>query len=220
MPSRDLWHWDAFAWDAGRKRAKQPPTVQNFARPITPEKVDSESDDDNMEDDEERPEGGDTTRPTASENEGEGACHTDKDGVVAAEPGVEPSPVASTGAGVGHEDSAKERPGAVHGERGEQHAAADEQMQTRGHEKEDGGGGVTRGVGAGTGAAAAVREEQDEHVAAAGHVGKHQQEDGPQGGDETAPAAGSNEGARRDAEDIGNAMHAVQSFGCRQILEP
>ena len=52
MPVRELWHVDAFAWGAGRKRARQPPTVQSFARPITPEEVDSESDDDDMEDDE------------------------------------------------------------------------------------------------------------------------------------------------------------------------
>ena len=36
MPVRQLWHADAFAWDAGRKQARQPPTVQSFARPITP----------------------------------------------------------------------------------------------------------------------------------------------------------------------------------------
>ena len=55
MPVLKLWHADSFAWDGGRKRARQPPTVQSFERPITPQEVDSESDDDDMEDDEERP---------------------------------------------------------------------------------------------------------------------------------------------------------------------
>ena len=58
MPVRDLWHADAFAWDAGRKRAKQPPTMQSFARPVTPDEVDNESDDNDMEDDEVWPEDG------------------------------------------------------------------------------------------------------------------------------------------------------------------
>ena len=66
MAVPDLWHGDAFAWDAGRKRAKQPPTVQHFAQPITPKEVDSESDDDDTEDDEERD--GEKGRSKTSEN--------------------------------------------------------------------------------------------------------------------------------------------------------
>ena len=107
--------WRCLCVGCRKKRAKQPPTVQNFPRPITPEEVDSESDDDDMEDDEERPEDGDTTQSKTSQNQGEGACGAGEVGVVAAEPRVEPGPVAATGAGVGHRDGAEERPGAMQG---------------------------------------------------------------------------------------------------------
>ena len=112
---RDLWHGDAFAWDAGKERSKQPAKVWNFARPVTLEEVHSESDDDDMEDDEERPEIADMALSNASENERGGARHTGKDRVVAAKEEVEPRLVASTGAGVGHEDGTEERLGAEQG---------------------------------------------------------------------------------------------------------
>ena len=51
MPVKELWHRDAFAWDLGRKRNQTPPTVHTFARPATPQEVDSESDDDEDLDD-------------------------------------------------------------------------------------------------------------------------------------------------------------------------
>ena len=50
MPVKELWHRDAFAWDLGRKRNQTPPTVQTFARPATPQEVDSESDDEDLDD--------------------------------------------------------------------------------------------------------------------------------------------------------------------------
>ena len=97
MLVRELWHANAFAWDAGRKRARQPPTVQSFARPITPEEVDSESDDDDMEDDEERPvDGAEAGHPTA-QSQKEETHHRDESDVVAGKPEVEHGPVASTG---------------------------------------------------------------------------------------------------------------------------
>ena len=176
--------------------------MQKFTRLVTPQEVDSESDNDDMEDDEERPAIGGTARSKASENESEGASHTSKDGVVALEPGVEPGPVASTGAGVGHEDGTEERPGAQHGESGEQHAALDEQMETQGPDKEDSGGDDNCAAGANTEAAAEGGEEHDEHVAAAEHAGGHQRGDGPQDKDKAAPAAGPDEGAPQVAEEI------------------
>ena len=51
MPVKELWHRDAFAWDLGRKKNQTPPTVHTFARPATPQEVDSESDDDEDLDD-------------------------------------------------------------------------------------------------------------------------------------------------------------------------
>ena len=178
--------------------------MQNFAQPVTPEEVDSESDDDDMENDEERPKRGDPPQSTASENEGEGASHTGKDGVVAATPGVEPGPVVTTGAGVGHDTNTKERPGAKHGEHGEQNAASDEQIETQG--PEGGGGGNSRddncAASADMEAALEGGEEHGEHMASAEHAGGHQRGDGPQDGDDAAPAAGQAEGAQPDAEEI------------------
>ena len=97
MPVRELWHADAFAWDAGRKRARQPPTVQSFARPITPEEVDSESDDDDVEDDEERPVDGVAEGHKTTQGPTTDACSGDSDGVVAGERVLEHGTVAAAG---------------------------------------------------------------------------------------------------------------------------
>ena len=97
MPVRELWHADAFAWGAGRKRARQPARVQSFARPITLEEVDSESDDDDMEDDEERPvDGLEVGRPT-TQSQKEEVCHGDEGDVLARERVVEHGPVDAAG---------------------------------------------------------------------------------------------------------------------------
>ena len=97
MPVRELWHADAFASDAGRKRARQPPTVQSFARPITPEEVDSESDDDGVEDDEEQPVDGDAEGHKTTQGPTTDACTRDSDGVVAGERVLEHGTVAAAG---------------------------------------------------------------------------------------------------------------------------
>ena len=132
MPVRDLWHADAFAWDAGRKRAKQPPTVQSFARPITPEEVDSESDDDDdMEDDEERPEDGAAEGHKTSEDQGERTYRGSKGDVVATEPGMELGPMVAAGAGVERKGDIDGGAGDMPTGSGEWPAAAEEQVQSR-----------------------------------------------------------------------------------------
>ena len=65
--------------------------------PITPEEVDSESDDDGMEDDEERPMDGDAEGHTTAQGPTTGVCNGDSDGVVAGERVLEHDAVAAAG---------------------------------------------------------------------------------------------------------------------------
>ena len=50
MLARKLWHEDLSAWDQGQKRAKEPTLIHSPATPVTMEEVDSESDDDELDD--------------------------------------------------------------------------------------------------------------------------------------------------------------------------
>ena len=97
MPVQELWHADTFAWDAGRKRARQPPTVQSFARPIAPEEVDSESDDDDVEDDEERLVDGAAEGHKTAQDPTTEVCSGDSEGMVAGERVVEHDTMAAAG---------------------------------------------------------------------------------------------------------------------------
>ena len=140
MPVRELWHADAFAWDAGRKRARQPPTVQSFARPITPEEVDSESDNDDMEDDEERSvDGAEAGRPT-TQSQKEEVCHGDEGDVVAREHVVEHGPVVAAGGSDGGGGSAGDAAAASPPNRAEQRAADEGDVLPQEAEAPGGGG--------------------------------------------------------------------------------
>ena len=79
--------------------------MQSFARPITAEEVDSESDDDDMEDDEERPVDGAEAEHLTTQGQAEETRHGEEDDVVAGKPGVEHGPMATTGGNTGSSEA-------------------------------------------------------------------------------------------------------------------
>ena len=201
MPVRELWHADAFAWGAGGKRARQPPTVQSFARPITPEEVDSETDDNDMEDDEERPvDGAEAGRP-ATQRQKEEVCHGGEGDVVVREHDVEHGPVAAAGgshrsggtAGGGEEASPPDK--------AEQRAAEDGDVLPRGAEAPGEGGGDDNEKGRAALTAEAAPVEQDEGGTTEGPAsGDRREGESTEESDVVAPT-GAEEGAQEDIED-------------------
>ena len=197
MPVRDLWHADAFAWDAGRKWARQPPTVQSFARPITPEEVDSESDDDDMEDDKERPVDEAAAGHKTPKDQGGEACHGGKGDVVAAELGVEHDPMVATGAGVRTERRRYRRPTWS----GEQPAAEEEQMQSRGDDDPSDDGQDASGAEQNAEPTDTAQIEREGHEHTMEPEGEGQRGNGTLEGSGPMPPEGAADGAQEDVED-------------------
>ena len=204
MPDCDLWHADAFVWHAGSKRAKQPPTVQSFVRPIGAEEVDSESDDDNMEDGEEWPEDAAVEGHKTSEDQAERSCRGGEGDVVAEEPGVEPGPMVAAGARSERKEDIDDGTRNIPTGSREQPATTEEQVQSRGLDAPGDGGQAASGEehNAKPTDTGGIKREGHEHAMKL--EGASQRGDGTLDGGGTMPPEGAGDGAQEDAEDYDN----------------